>query len=115
MKPLWCWRCGVEVPMLDEIEFAEVSTLYANAMRSRKVPKIDHAQDSQEVIHALFQPVRDAYLPLTGFAEDNHNAVMHHRLSLYGPPCAACSRPLRTPRARHCAACGQVRADAEPA
>jgi hypothetical protein len=101
--------------MLDETEFAEVSALYANAMRSLKVPKIDHAQDAQDVIHARFQPVRDAYLRLTGFAEGNHNAIMHHRLSLYGPPCTGCSRPLRTPLARHCAACGEVRADFEPA
>ena len=96
--------------MLDESEFVEVSALYAEAMRSLKVYKIDHAQDGQDVIHARFQPVRGAYLRLTGFAEGNHNAIMHHRLSLYGPPCTACARPLRTPLARHCAACGEARA-----
>jgi hypothetical protein len=100
--------------MLDETEFAEVSALYADAMRSLKAYKIDHAQDSQDVIHARFQPIREAYLRLTGFAEGNHNAIMHHRLSLYGPPCTACARPLRTPLARHCAACGKDRADSEP-
>ena len=100
--------------MLDETEFAEVSALYADSMRSLKVYKIDHAQDSEDAIHARFKPVRDAYLRLTGFAETNHNAIMHHRLSLYGPACTGCARPLRTPRAQHCAACGEFRADSEP-
>ncbi len=26
MKVLWCWRCGMDVPMLDEQEFEAVSS-----------------------------------------------------------------------------------------
>jgi|HubBroStandDraft_6_1064221.scaffolds.fasta_scaffold2227619_2 hypothetical protein len=28
---LWCWRCKMEVPTLDEAEYAEVAKLYREA------------------------------------------------------------------------------------
>jgi len=51
----------------------------------------------------------DEYNRLTGFRETNPNAVWHHRISLYGPPCGSCGKPLRTPVATFCAACGAPR------
>jgi hypothetical protein len=56
-----------------------------------------------------FAPALQAYERITGVAETNINAIWHHRRSLYGPPCEACSKPLRTPRASFCAACGWER------
>ncbi len=50
------------------------------------------------------------YQDMTGFRETNPDALWHHRLSLYGPPCKACGKPLRTPQAKLCAACGSERA-----
>jgi hypothetical protein len=64
-------------------------------------------------ISALFRPVREAYFQMTGMDESNENAIMHHRISLYGPACDYCGKPLRTPRASFCAACGKV--PSEPA
>lgn len=96
MKTLWCWRCQQDMPMLDEAEFASVDRLYSAALRPGGVGSID----------ARFEPVRREYERLTGFASCHQNAVMHHRLSLLGPPCASCGKPLRTPQARHCAECG---------
>ncbi|RKG58301.1 hypothetical protein D7X30_17725 [Corallococcus sp. AB011P] len=98
MKPLWCWRCQQEVPMLDEVEFEEVSNLYRAAFRS-----------SEPTMEARFAPVSQAYERLTGQAGCHPNVVIHHRIAQYGPPCTDCGKPLRTPEARYCAACGKVR------
>lgn len=50
-------------------------------------------------------PMLWEYRRITGFRETNPNAVAHHVVSMYGPPCKACGKPLRTPRAKFCAAC----------
>jgi hypothetical protein len=55
------------------------------------------------------------YYEITGFRETNPNAVGHHRLSMYGPPCSSCGKPLRTPRAKSCDACGAVWGGQAPA
>lgn len=51
----------------------------------------------------------EAYERITGYRETNPSTILHHRISLYGPPCHACGKPLRTPMARHCAACSAAR------
>lgn len=93
MKVLWCWRCEMEVPMLDEDEFASVWQLFSKGPPLKK----------------RLQSTLEEYERITGFAETNPLAVQHHRVSLYGPPCITCGKPLRTPQARHCAACGAQR------
>ncbi len=98
MKVLWCWRCQMEIPMLDEEEFAEAYRLYHNMFGPGKGKIEERAQ-----------PLLDFYEKLTGFEETNANAIMHHRISLYGPPCENCGKPYRTPKASFCAACGNKR------
>ncbi|HXR39342.1 MAG TPA: hypothetical protein VN776_09625 [Terracidiphilus sp.] len=106
MERLWCWRCKIEVPMLDEDEYAEVAQLYSGGMSATKefrerwhIPLKDATREDR------FRPLRDAYERLTGMKESNHLAIMHHRLTLYGPPCKRCQKPLRTPRAKLCGSC----------
>jgi hypothetical protein len=53
-----------------------------------------------------FGPVLEEYQRITGFHETNINAFYHHVTSLYGPACHYCGKPLRTPKARLCMACG---------
>jgi hypothetical protein len=90
------------MPMLDEAEYAVVSQLYSEGIRATKeyrerwnVPLKDTP------IQEFFRPVRARYKELTGMDESSHLAILHHRLSLYGPPC----KPLRTPQAKLCGAC----------
>lgn len=92
MKVLWCWRCKMEIPMLDDEEFNR-------AMALRGTGRGDDLRDRE------FASVLREYELITGFHETNINAVYHHKASLYGPPCRNCGKPLRTPKARICGAC----------
>lgn len=108
MKVLWCWRCKMDLPMLDEDEYEEVRTLYGQCMKATKEFREKHnvpldAVDSK----ALFKPVCDAYERMTGVKETVANAIMHHRIAQYGPPCRNCRRVLRTPKSSKCFECGQ--------
>ena len=101
----------MELPMLDEREWSEVSPLLSSSIediqhyRSRNTASLKQAM-SQGIGEKALQ----RYFELTGFRETNVNALWHHRLSNYGPPCVVCGKPLRTPRAHHCAECGAMRA-----
>jgi CheY-like chemotaxis protein len=85
MKMLWCWRCKMEMPMLDDEEFEQVV--------------------SRSSAGDPFSGMLAEYERITGYGETNPNAIYHHRLSLYGPPCHSCEKPLRTPQAKLCGAC----------
>jgi len=110
MKTVYCWRCNMDVPMLDETEYAIVSKLYSDSMRATKEFRELHKLPLTAVsMEERFSPVCKAYAEMTGFAESNANAVMHHRIALYGEACPQCAKPFRTPQASFCAACGCVR------
>lgn len=68
-------------------------------------PASDLAVSSPNEDHLVL--ALQVYEEITGFHETNKNALWHHRLSVYGPPCLHCGKPLRTTRAKHCAACGR--------
>ena len=92
--------------MLDEDEYAEVHHLYGECMKGAKEFRLKWGVPMDASLEERFRPVTDWYEGRTGMRGCHHNAVMHHRLALYGPPCRDCGKPLRTPQARICAACG---------
>lgn len=111
MKVMYCWRCGTDTPMLDEEEFETVASSYACAVRKIKSRvRFYDAAVQQQFIQEQYRPVREVYHRITGrewTADPSH--LMYHRISTYGPPCHRCGKPLRTPKAKHCAACGANR------
>jgi hypothetical protein len=106
----------MEVPMLDEEEFTRVWQ-HAREGKSElaKVAPFEGPAWKHPVMTTAMQRLLDEYNRITGFGEINANAVWHHRISLYGPPCHSCGKPLRSPQARLCAACGAVREGSDSA
>jgi len=92
--------------MLDENEFSVVQEAFRAAFSHAEGVGGGERNAVSVGIDDQFAPVLAAYCRLTGFAETSANAVMHHRLSLYGEACAVCSKPLRSPAAKVCVACG---------
>ncbi|TYP74822.1 DUF3450 domain-containing protein [Paenibacillus methanolicus] len=107
MKFMWCWRCEQDMPMLDEEEYARMNALYGECMRATEEFRLKHGLPAQMTsMNERFRPVVEAYEQLTGYSNVHHNAIMHHRISMYGVRCNCCGKPLRTPTANLCAACG---------
>jgi hypothetical protein len=93
----------MEVPMLDEEEFAEIALLYSEAIEGvKRFREASGADLKHPAIEDFFRQVQERYEQQTGCNESNQNAIMHHRLSLYGSPCGKCGKLLRTPNAKLC-------------
>ena len=86
--------------MLDEDEYQKARELIQAAM---------HDKTTHATMVSRFKPVFDYYKKLSGWEETNPNAILHHRIELYGPPCEQCGKPYRTRQASFCAACGNKR------
>ncbi len=84
-RTIYCWRCQMDIPMLNEVEWRAIAPFMSLASQPEALK---------------------SYQELTGREETNFNSLWHHRISLYGPSCTYCGKPLRTPKAKWCAACG---------
>jgi hypothetical protein len=108
-QQVYCWRCQIEIPMLDEGEWSQLAPLLTHATKEMKNFR-GRTGASLEVTmqQGIQRPALDKYQELTGFEETNFNALWHHRLAQYGPPCEKCGKLMRTEVARFCAECGHV-------
>ncbi|GHO61521.1 hypothetical protein KSC_004130 [Ktedonobacter sp. SOSP1-52] len=108
MKNMWCWRCQQEVLMLDEEEYNTIYTLYGECFLRASKERKELSRHEHLPLPDYFLPVSKEYERMTGMKDIHPNVVLHHRIATYGAPCPRCSKPLRTPIARFCAACGEV-------
>ena len=93
--------------MLTESEWALMKPALGHAIPDVHAYRGSHGVSLDEARRqALGTTAINLYNEITGFGETNVNAIWHHRAADHGPPCAACGKPLRTPRASFCAACG---------
>ena len=116
MKRLWCWRCRAVVAMLDDDEWELVQEVGAAGESGlevlerervrRGLPPISGSPEELPFPHRKSWPYLAAYRLITGVADASLFVVRHHVASKYGAPCTGCGRPLRTPVARFCVACG---------
>jgi hypothetical protein len=99
MQWLWCWRCKVEMPMLDEQEFAEIASLHRLGMQSIKQYREDTGVPLERVPLAKhFEAMLRRYEEITGHKETNPNAVAPSSFSVWSPM----RSPLRSPQAKSC-------------
>ncbi len=105
---LFCWRCGIDVPMLTDEEWEQVLPLLQGTIKDIQAFRARNGVSLKDAENESFgQAAREKYEQLTGLRETNVHAIWHHRASMYGPPCKSCGKPLRTPQAKLCAGCGK--------
>lgn len=92
--------------MLEEAEYAEVMIHYRESlMMAKEFREYTGYSLKDTPLSEIFQTVREKYEQITGMKNCHHEAILHHRISLYGAPCEKCQKPLRTPKARLCGSC----------
>lgn len=105
-KTVHCWRCRTEIPMLDESEWERMHPRLTGRIEGVKAYRQAHGVGIAEARKHLDGEALDLYREMTGYVETNAEAIWHHRMAIYGPPCKSCGHLLRTPRASFCASCG---------
>lgn len=110
MRLAWCWRCKTSVPMLDEEEYASIQEAYrAGSIKVKEARTRENRPLNEHDDEVLYDGVVARYREITGASNISGQEILHHRLSLLGPPCENCGKELRTPQAKKCVECGYVR------
>jgi len=97
------------MPMLDDEEWQLVAAAFAGPGQVMKVHREKPGISLEQARREANSEALALYREFTGLEETNPNALWHHRISMYGPPCSRCGRVLRTPVAKRCVECGAVR------
>ena len=106
----YCWWCKTDVPMLDEKEWKQIAPHLDDAIEQIKHYRQKHNASLAEARqHGYGREALREYHEITGHQETHPDVLWHHRLSLIGPICEACGKPLRTPHAKFCAECGTAK------
>ena len=94
--------------MLSDDEFARIGELLSNRISAIKEYRLRTGVSLVEAkrYDPGGQAALDAYEDLCGVKLDNPDDLFFVRFSAYGRLCPQCSKPLRTPKAKLCAACG---------
>ena len=72
---IWCWRCKMEVPMLDEVEYAQVIHLYSEVIRGTKDLRREKSLSlGATSLHELFRFVCDRHEESAGVKNCHENA-----------------------------------------
>jgi hypothetical protein len=122
MKTTWCWRCQIDYPMLEDNEWRVLMAAHAYVPNRRLAfAELERQASSLGLWAPLavdpeLPPVARYYWHLiagfelfTQIVERSPAPIWHHRLAVFGPPCWACGRLLRTARAKMCGFCGRQR------
>lgn len=75
--------------MLDDDEYNRITDLFYDSRE--KLGTKDRPEDMSPVDYWAREAL-DEYERITGYRETVFNAVMHHRISDYGPPCKNCGK-----------------------
>lgn len=94
-------------PMFEEREWNLIARHLHHAIEQIKDDRERHNASLDEARRQGYgRAALTLYAEPTGYREAQADNLWHRRASLFGPACAACGKPLRTPRATLCAACG---------
>jgi predicted RNase H-like HicB family nuclease len=107
MKTLYCWRCKKTLPMLEKREWKRFDSVYTACISAAK--ELTGQGKSKAEASACLQPALDKWFEMTDYRETDFWNLWHHQVEQYGKPCSKCGKPLRTPEASFCAACGEKR------
>ena len=93
--------------MLSDEEWELIDPFLTNYIERIKEYRREHGVSLGEARVQVGCDALEKYFELTGYREENPDALWHHRLSGFGSECVQCGHLLRTPRASFCASCGR--------
>jgi hypothetical protein len=100
----------MELPMLTEEDWPRVAPFLTDCIEQiKRYREVNACSLAEAAANGFGREACEIFEEITGFRETNANAIFHHRLSLYGPPCHVCGKLLRTPQANYCVMCGAQR------